>query len=48
MEIKMDEKKQEMMSAKEGIKSVFDSIKTPVFWLAVGYIACKVLDRKKL
>lgn len=31
-----------------GAKNMLDSVKGPVFWLAVGYFACKFLDRKRV
>lgn len=34
-------------SLKEIGGEVFDAVKGPVFWIAVGYIACKYMDRKK-
>jgi len=34
-------------SIKEAGKDFFNSIKTPVFWLAIGYGICKFMDRKK-
>lgn len=29
-----------------GAGNIIESIKGPVFWLAVGYFACKFFDRK--
>lgn len=34
-------------SIKEVATGFFNSIKTPVFWLAIGYFGCKFMDRKK-
>lgn len=33
---------------KESAVNIFDKVKTPVFWVAVGYVICKVMDRKKI
>jgi hypothetical protein len=27
-------------------QGAIDKVKGPIFWLAVGYIACKITDRK--
>jgi hypothetical protein len=34
-------------SLKEAGAAIFDAIKGPVFWIAVGYGVCKYMDRKK-
>ena len=34
-------------SIKEAGLDLFNAIKTPVFWLAIGYGICKYMDRKK-
>lgn len=31
-----------------GVNTWLDKLKGPVFWVAVGYITCKFLDRKKV
>lgn len=31
-----------------GAKGMFDNLKTPVFWVAIGFVICKVMDRKKI
>ena len=34
-------------SLKDMATNFFDSLKGPVFWVAVGFVTCKFLDRKK-
>ena len=34
-------------SLKEIASGALDSVKGPVFWLAVGFFACKFMDRRK-
>lgn len=34
-------------SIKEAVSGFFNAIKTPVFYIAIGYVTCKFLDRKK-
>lgn len=31
-----------------GFTNMFDKVKGPVFWVALGYVVCKVMDRKKV
>ncbi len=38
---------QESKSLKEMSQGFFDSLKGPVLWIAIGYMACKFFDRKK-
>jgi len=29
------------------VQGLFDKVKSPVFWVAIGFVTCKFLDRKK-
>jgi len=33
-------------SIKEMSTDLFNSLKTPVFWVALGFLTCKFMDRK--
>ncbi len=34
-------------SIKDMATTALNSVKGPVFWVAIGYFACKFMDRKK-